>query len=50
MKKLTKGQGEALGFHRNTVKDLIKRGAIVLDGVVYAPVKKRNKTIKKELK
>lgn len=42
--KLTKQQGEALGFHRNTVADLIKRGAIVIDGIVYAPVKKRKKT------
>lgn len=43
MQKLTKQQGEALGFHRNTVADLIKRGAIVIDGIVYAPVKKRKK-------
>ena len=43
MNKLTKQQGEAPGFHRNTVVDLIKRGAIVVDDVVYAPVKKRKK-------
>lgn len=41
MQKLTKQQGEALGFHRNTVADLIKRGAIVINDIVYAPVKKR---------
>jgi len=38
---LTKKLGAELGFHRNTVADLIKRGAIVIDGEVYAPVKKR---------
>lgn len=43
MQKLTKQKGEALGFHRNTVVDLIKRGAIVIDGVIYAPIKKRKK-------
>ena len=41
MEKLTKQKGEALGFHRNTVADLIRRGAVVIDEVVYAPVKKR---------
>lgn len=43
MQKLTKQQGEALGFHRNTVADLIKRGAVVIDGQVYAPIKKRKR-------
>ena len=45
MKKLTKQQGEALGFHRNNVADLIKRGAVVIDGAIYAPVKKRKKSV-----
>ena len=43
MQKLTRQQGGMLGFHRNTVVSLIKRGAIVIDGVVYAPIKKRKK-------
>ena len=42
MEKLTKQKGEALGFHRNTVADLIKRGAVIVDGMIYAPVKRRN--------
>ena len=41
--KLTKEKGIELGFPRNTVADLIKRGAVVIDGVVYAPVKKRKR-------
>jgi len=43
MTKLTKQLGLDLGYHRNVVADLIKRGAVVIDGVVYAPVKKRVK-------
>lgn len=34
-------QVKALGFSREVLHRLAKRGAIVLDGVVYAPVKKR---------
>ena len=47
MQKLTKQQGEALGFHRNTVADLIKRGAIVINNTIYAPIKKRRKGVNK---
>jgi len=43
MTKLTKQQGLDLGYHRNVVADLIKRGAVVIDGVIYAPVKRRVK-------
>lgn len=35
-------QAESLGFSREVLHRLAKRGAIVLDGVVYAPVKKRS--------
>ena len=35
-------QVESLGFSREVLHRLAKRGAIVLDGVVYAPVTKRN--------
>ena len=38
---LTKQLGIELGYHRNVVADLIKRGAIVIDGTIYAPIKKR---------
>ena len=41
MNKLTKEKGKELGYHRNTVADLIKRGAIVINDIVYAPVKKQ---------
>ena len=41
--KLTKEKGIELGFHRNTVAGLIKRCAVIIDGVVYAPVKKRKR-------
>jgi hypothetical protein len=41
--ELTKQLGIELGYHRNVVADLIKRGAVVIDGVVYAPIKKRVK-------
>lgn len=34
-------QVEALGFSREVLHRLSKRGAIVIDGVVYAPVTKR---------
>lgn len=34
-------QVKVLGFSREVLHRLAKRGAIVLDGVVYAPVKKR---------
>jgi hypothetical protein len=40
---ITKQLGLELGYHRNVVADLIKRGAVVIDGVVYAPIKKRVK-------
>ena len=43
MNKLTKEKGIELGYHRNTVDDLMKRGAIVINNVVYAPVKKRSR-------
>ena len=39
--KLTKEKGKELGYHRNTVASFIKRGAIVIDGVIYAPIKRR---------
>lgn len=42
---MTKQQGLDAGFHRNVVADLIKRGAVVIDGVVYAPVKKRGRRV-----
>ena len=41
MEKLTKQKGIELGYHRNVVANLIKRKAIVVDDVVYAPIKKR---------
>jgi len=41
MQKLTKEKGIELGYHRNTVADLIKRGAIVINNIIYAPIKKR---------
>ena len=34
-------QVEALGYSREVLHRLAKRGAIVIDGVVYAPVTKR---------
>lgn len=34
-------QVEALGHSREVLNRLAKRGAIVIDGVVYAPVAKR---------
>lgn len=34
-------QVEALDYNRETLHRLAKRGAIVIDGVVYAPVTKR---------
>ena len=36
-------QVEALGFSREVLHRLAKRGAIVIDGVVYAPVVKRRR-------
>jgi len=38
---LTKQSGIDLGYHRNVVASLIKRRAVIIDGIVYAPVKKR---------
>jgi len=34
-------QVQALGFCREVLQRLAKRGAMVIDGVVYAPVVKR---------
>lgn len=34
-------QVKALGYSREVLHRLAKRGAIVIDGVVYAPVAKR---------
>tara|TARA_R110000851_G_scaffold245642_1_gene398393 strand:+ start:490 stop:645 length:156 start_codon:yes stop_codon:yes gene_type:complete len=38
---LNKLNGVELGYHRNVVASLIKRKAVVINGAVYAPVKKR---------
>jgi hypothetical protein len=38
---LTKQLGIELGYHRNVVADLIKRDAVIIDGAIYAPIKKR---------
>jgi hypothetical protein len=39
--KLTKENAKDFGHHRNVIADLIKRGAVVIDGTIYAPIKKR---------
>jgi hypothetical protein len=41
MQKLTKENAKDFGHHRNVIADLIKRGAVVIDGAIYAPIKKR---------
>lgn len=43
MQELTIELGLKLGFHWNNIASLRKRGAVVIDGVVYAPVKRRKK-------
>ena len=47
IKKLTKEEGVELGFHPYSVQRLIKNGAVVIDGVVFAPVKPRPPKSKK---
>lgn len=37
-------QSKALGFSREVLQRLAKRGAIVIDGVIYAPVAKRKRS------
>jgi hypothetical protein len=38
---LTKLNGSNLGYHRNVISSLIKRKAVIINGIIYAPVKKR---------
>lgn len=46
-KKLTQSDGVELGFNPRSVERMIERGAVLIDGVVFAPVKKRPEKSKK---
>ena len=48
IEQLTIKKGLELGYHYSNISSLRKRGALVINGEVYAPVKRRPK--KKDLK
>lgn len=41
MKRLTRKKGFELGYRRDDVECFVRRKAIVIDDVIYTPIKKR---------